>query len=83
MTDSLRTHSFLSLLPAVQEPQIVLAALTRLRTEEREAIVARVEMGLSYQEIAEALGKPTPEAARMAVSRALMRLAREMEPSDA
>jgi RNA polymerase sigma factor (sigma-70 family) len=59
------------------------AALARLRTEEREAIVARVEMGLSYQEIAEALGKPTPEAARMAVSRALMRLAREMEGSDA
>ena len=59
------------------------AALGRLRTEEREAIVARVEMGLSYQEIAEALGKPTPEAARMAVSRALMRLAREMEPPDA
>lgn len=59
------------------------AALARLRTEEREAIIARVEMGLSYQEIAEALGKPTPEAARMAVSRALMRLAREMEGSDA
>jgi RNA polymerase sigma-70 factor (ECF subfamily) len=59
------------------------AALTRLRTEEREAIIARVEMGLSYQEIAEALGKPTPEAARMAVSRALMRLAREMEGTDA
>ena len=57
------------------------AALTRLREEEREAIVARVEMGLSYQEIAEALGKPTAEAARMAVSRALMRLAREMEPA--
>ena len=42
-----------------------------------------MEMGLSYQEIAEALGKPTPEAARMAVSRALMRLAREMEGTDA
>jgi two-component system, sensor histidine kinase RegB len=31
VTDSLRTDSFLNLLPAVQEPQIVLAALTRLR----------------------------------------------------
>ena len=59
------------------------AALTRLRDEEREAVVARVEMGLSYQEIAAALGKPTAEAARMAVSRALMRLAREMEPARA
>jgi RNA polymerase sigma-70 factor (ECF subfamily) len=59
------------------------AALTRLREEDREAVVARVEMGLSYQEIADALGKPTAEAARMAVSRALMRLAREMEPGNA
>jgi len=59
------------------------AALARLRTEEREAIVARVEMGCSYQEIAEALGKPTPEAARMAVSRALVRLAHEMETGGA
>jgi RNA polymerase sigma factor (sigma-70 family) len=59
------------------------ASLHRLRTEEREAIVARVEMGLSYQDIAEALGKPTPEAARMAVSRALLRLAEDMERGDA
>src|SRR5437868_2100845 len=33
------------------------AALARLRPEEREAIVARVEMDCSYQEVAEALGK--------------------------
>ena len=31
----------------------------RLRPEEREAIIARVEMGYSYEELAEALGKPT------------------------
>ena len=59
------------------------AALARLRPEEREAIVARVEMEGSYQQVAEALGKATPDAARMAVSRALLRLAEEMshEPS--
>lgn len=59
------------------------AALARLRPEEREAIVARVEMDGSYQDVAVALGKPSADAARMAVSRALVRLAQEMsrEPS--
>jgi RNA polymerase sigma-70 factor, ECF subfamily len=54
-------------------------ALARLRPEEREAIVVRVEMDGSYQEVAQALGKPSPDAARMAVSRALLRLAEEMK----
>jgi RNA polymerase sigma-70 factor (ECF subfamily) len=54
------------------------AALARLRPEDREAIVARVEMDLSYEEAAETLGKPTPGAARVAISRALVRLAEEM-----
>jgi RNA polymerase sigma-70 factor (ECF subfamily) len=55
------------------------AALARLRPEEREAIIARVEMDGSYQEVAQALGKPSADAARMAVSRALLRLAQEMD----
>lgn len=54
------------------------AALERLRPEEREAIIARVELGLSMTEVAAALGKPTAAAAHMAVSRALKRLAEEM-----
>jgi RNA polymerase sigma factor (sigma-70 family) len=54
-------------------------ALQRLTTEEREAIIARVEMGYSYEELAEALGKPTSEAARKAARRALVRLAEEMQ----
>ena len=54
------------------------AALERLRHEEREAIVARVEMGYSYEELAQVLGKPTPDAARKAAQRALVRLAEEM-----
>jgi RNA polymerase sigma-70 factor (ECF subfamily) len=54
------------------------AALGRLRPEEREAIVARLEMDGSYQQVAQALGKPSADAARMAVSRALLRLAQEM-----
>lgn len=54
------------------------AALQRLKPGEREAIIVRIEMGLSYAEVAEALGKPTAAAAHMAVSRALVRLAEEM-----
>lgn len=54
-------------------------ALERIEEEERAAIVARVEMGLGYEEIARCLGKSSPDAARMAVSRALVRLAREMD----
>jgi RNA polymerase sigma-70 factor (ECF subfamily) len=55
------------------------AALERLRPEEREAVVSRLELGMSYAELAEALGKPTANAARMTVVRALTRLAREMQ----
>lgn len=54
------------------------SALGRLRDEDREAIVARLEMCCSYEELAVALGKPSANAARMAVQRALLRLAREM-----
>ena len=52
--------------------------LNRLTPEEREAVTARLELGLSYAEIAEALKKPTANAARMTVVRALARLADEM-----
>jgi RNA polymerase sigma-70 factor (ECF subfamily) len=54
------------------------AALSRLRPEERELIIARVELELTYQEVAAALGKPSADAARMAVARALVRLSEEM-----
>jgi RNA polymerase sigma-70 factor (ECF subfamily) len=53
-------------------------ALERLRPEEREAIIARIELGMTYEELAEAVGKPSSEAARKAVQRALLRLAEEM-----
>jgi RNA polymerase sigma-70 factor (ECF subfamily) len=53
-------------------------ALAVLRPEEREAIIGRVEMGYTYSELAEALGKPSSEAARKAAERALLRLAEEM-----
>jgi RNA polymerase sigma-70 factor (ECF subfamily) len=53
-------------------------ALDRLAPDDREAVIARIEMGCSYAEIAEATGRPSADAARMAVSRALLRLAEEM-----
>ena len=54
------------------------AALSRLSTEEQEAIIGRVEMNNTYDELAKNLGKPSADAARMAVTRALVRLAEEM-----
>jgi RNA polymerase sigma-70 factor (ECF subfamily) len=58
------------------------SALARLTEEEREAVVTRVEFGLSYAEVAETLGKPSADAARMAVVRALVKLAKEMDLPD-
>ena len=55
------------------------AALARLEPHEREAIIARVEMQQGYQQIAAALGKSSADAARMTVTRALVRLAEEMD----
>ncbi len=54
------------------------SALGRLSDAEREAVVGRVEMGLSYAELAEVLGKASADAARMSVARALVKLARKM-----
>jgi RNA polymerase sigma-70 factor (ECF subfamily) len=53
-------------------------ALEKLEDEERAVVIARIELGCSYAEIADASGRPSPDAARMAVSRALVRLADEM-----
>ena len=50
-------------------------ALTSLDAVEREAVIARLELGCSYQEIATLVDKPSPDAARMAVARALAKLA--------
>jgi RNA polymerase sigma-70 factor (ECF subfamily) len=55
------------------------AAMARLSEHERDLIVARLELGLTYEEIAGALEKPSWNAARMAAARALMRLAEELK----
>ena len=53
-------------------------ALARLRPSEREAIVARLELQYSYEDLALALGRPTANAARVALKRAVARLIEEM-----
>ena len=54
------------------------AALARLKPADREAIIARMELQQSYEEVAIALAKPNANAARAAVKRAIERLLREM-----
>jgi RNA polymerase sigma-70 factor (ECF subfamily) len=54
------------------------AALQTLREGDRQAIVGRIEMGYRYEELAVMLGSPSPDAARVSVSRALVRLAKAM-----
>jgi RNA polymerase sigma-70 factor (ECF subfamily) len=54
-------------------------ALARLKPEDREAVIAKMDLDCSYAELARALGKSSADAARMAVGRALLRLAEEMK----
>ena len=53
-------------------------ALLALGADDRLAIVMRLERGESYDVIAARLGKPTPNAARVAVARAMFKLAKQM-----
>jgi RNA polymerase sigma-70 factor (ECF subfamily) len=53
-------------------------ALADLKPEEREAVIGRLEFGMSYAELAAALGKSSPDAARMAVTRALLKVVEQM-----
>jgi len=52
------------------------AALAQLPCDQQEAFIMRIEMDCSFREIAEALGRPSAEAARMLVRRAIQTLAR-------
>ena len=54
------------------------SALGRLTEPQQEAVIMRIEFGYSYPQIAEATAS-TPNAARMLVARALVRLAEEMD----
>ena len=69
------------LVDAIEEEERAryLAALDRLPAPERELVVARVELGYSYEQVALMAGRHTPDAARVAVRRAILRLAQEMD----
>ena len=53
-------------------------ALERLRPEDKDLIIARIEMGLSNEEMRVMFEKPSAAAVHMALSRALVKLAEEM-----
>jgi RNA polymerase sigma factor (sigma-70 family) len=54
------------------------AALDCLTEDQREAVVLRIEMGLSFQDVADATESPSADAARMLVARGLARLSERM-----
>lgn len=53
-------------------------ALAGISEREREALLMRLELDLDYPWIASQCGYPSPDAARMAIRRAMARVAREM-----
>lgn len=59
------------------------AALAALLPADREAIIGRIELGYDYDELAAVLGKPSVDAARMAVRRAMLKLAELMNHATA
>ena len=58
------------------------AALASLDEDDRAAVVSRSSWALRTVNWAATLGKPSPDAARMAVQRALVRLATRMSDND-
>jgi RNA polymerase sigma-70 factor (ECF subfamily) len=54
------------------------AALAKMSPLEREAVIGRLELHYSFQELADAWGKPSADAARKFVQRAVLHLAHLM-----
>jgi RNA polymerase sigma factor (sigma-70 family) len=54
-------------------------ALAALSPEQQEAVILRIECGCSWQEVARSLGSPSANAARMVVTRALVKLVEQMD----
>jgi len=57
------------------------AALKRLSVADQELLFLRTELGCDYQEITEMLGRSNPNALRVAVRRAMVRLGEEIAKS--
>ena len=58
-------------------------ALESLKPRSRDAVILRLEFELPYQEIADEIGAPSSNAARMTVARGLRELATLMDRSEA
>jgi RNA polymerase sigma-70 factor (ECF subfamily) len=56
--------------------------LALLNEEQQQAVLLRVEFGYTYAQIAEALAKPSADAARMTVARAFAALARIIDGNE-
>lgn len=80
MPDDLADHDASPLEIAIGEEtyERYRAALSRLKVRDREIVMARLEAEWSTADIAERFALPSGDAARMAVARALRRLAAEM-----
>lgn len=74
-----RDPSPLSRLVARDDLERYEACLARLSPLDREAIIGRLELHYSFQELAAAWGKPSGDAARKVVERAVIRLAELMK----
>jgi RNA polymerase sigma-70 factor (ECF subfamily) len=61
-----------------EEEALYRTALARLDPSDQELIVGRLELGLSYEQLALTTRRPSPDAARVAVRRAVLRLADEI-----
>jgi RNA polymerase sigma-70 factor (ECF subfamily) len=54
------------------------SAMLSLSEQERQLLHLRIELDLDYEEIATLMGRPSPDSARMAIQRALHKLAYAM-----
>jgi|SRR5215472_14086157 len=63
---------------SAQEQERYRLALSRLKNDDQMLIVGRFELGYSYQQLALVTGKSSPDAARVALRRALVKLVEEM-----
>ena len=54
-------------------------ALAKLPEDDQQALVLRIELGFTYPQVAQAIGSPSANAARMRVVRALVRLVEELK----
>jgi RNA polymerase sigma factor (sigma-70 family) len=81
LDDSIADHSPSAIEQAIGGEQLERfeRAVDRLPEEQRQAVILRIEFGYSNARIAEAMDRPSPDAARMLVTRALANLAKALQ----